>query len=215
MIENRHGCGQWCRGNCSAPRGGRRNCHSWVGRVTPRCEVLRTRRQHHAKTSHSWQASTQSQSWPSPQGSKCWHCASAELVGSHVFTDGLRPRRVLHLWRWVLRHSQTQTVEEIEIHRRGEVWHWRRVCASFEQAGETVRPSDQNESLQPLEDESNRIPPRRLDRIQEDIVATCGRGIPPMMAPNMPTPEERTRHEVDHRPYVAWCRNCVVGKGKN
>ena len=28
-----------------------------------------------------------------------------------------------------------------------------------------------------------------LYRIQEDILGTRGRGIPPMMAPNMPTPE--------------------------
>ena len=35
-----------------------------------------------------------------------------------------------------------------------------------------------------------------------------------MMAPNMPTPEERTRHDEDHMPYLAWCRSCVAGKGK-
>ena len=35
-----------------------------------------------------------------------------------------------------------------------------------------------------------------------------------MIVPNMPTPEERTRHEVDHMPHAAWCRSGVVGKGK-
>ena len=35
-----------------------------------------------------------------------------------------------------------------------------------------------------------------------------------MMVPNMPTPEERTRHEVYHMPYAAWCRSCVAGRGK-
>ncbi|CAK0797196.1 unnamed protein product [Prorocentrum cordatum] len=40
------------------------------------------------------------------------------------------------------------------------------------------------------------------------------RGVPAMMAPNLPTPEERARHEIDHMPYAAWCRSCVAGKGK-
>ena len=37
---------------------------------------------------------------------------------------------------------------------------------------------------------------------------------PPMMVPNMPSPEERARHEVDHMPYAPWYRSCVAWKGK-
>ena len=36
-----------------------------------------------------------------------------------------------------------------------------------------------------------------------------------MILPQMPTPTERTRHEVDHIPCAAWCRSCVAGKGKD
>ena len=35
-----------------------------------------------------------------------------------------------------------------------------------------------------------------------------------MVVPNLPTLEERARHEVDHMPYAAWCRSCGTGNGK-
>ena len=35
-----------------------------------------------------------------------------------------------------------------------------------------------------------------------------------MMVRNVPTLEERARHEVDHMPHAAWLRSCVAGKGK-
>ena len=34
--------------------------------------------------------------------------------------------------------------------------------------------------------------------LREHIFGARGGGIPPMRVPNMPTPEERTRHEVHH-----------------
>ena len=55
---------------------------------------------------------------------------------------------------------------------------------------------------------------RRQEHIQHEIFGTRGGGVPAMMAPNLPTPEERARHLVDHMPYAAWCRSCVAGKGK-
>ena len=36
----------------------------------------------------------------------------------------------------------------------------------------------------------------------------------PLRVPNMPTQEERDRHEIDHCPYQSWCRSCVAGRGK-
>ena len=36
----------------------------------------------------------------------------------------------------------------------------------------------------------------------------------PLIAPGMPTATERTKHEVDHCPYQAWCRSCVGGRGQ-
>ena len=32
--------------------------------------------------------------------------------------------------------------------------------------------------------------------------------------PEEPTAEERRRHEIDHLPFVGWCRSCVAGRGK-
>ena len=37
---------------------------------------------------------------------------------------------------------------------------------------------------------------------------------PPMMMPNMPTPEGRARNEVDHMPHAASCRSCCGGEGQ-
>ena len=55
---------------------------------------------------------------------------------------------------------------------------------------------------------------QQKQHIEHEIFGTRGGGVPAMMAPNLPTPEERARHEIDHMPYAAWCRSCVAGKGK-
>ena len=34
-------------------------------------------------------------------------------------------------------------------------------------------------------------------------------------APYTPTQEERERHEISHWPYRAWCKFCIMGRGKN
>ena len=115
----------------------------------------------------------------------------------------------------MLRHSHRETREEKEIPRRGGKFEIdAEVLVLASQAGETVRLSDhQNQSLQPLEDESDPIPPRDPPSEREIVVARGG-GTPTMIVPNMPTPEEHTRHEVGHMPYAAWCRSFVAGKGK-
>ena len=49
-----------------------------------------------------------------------------------------------------------------------------------------MRPSD-DQTLQPLGDETDPIPPREPDRIEEEILGARGGKIPPMMVPKMPT----------------------------
>ena len=56
--------------------------------------------------------------------------------------------------------------------------------------------------------------PRREEQLRQHQAAAGGGGVIPLMAPGMPTPAERARHEVDHCPYQAWCRCCVAGRGK-
>ena len=34
-------------------------------------------------------------------------------------------------------------------------------------------------------------------------------------SPYTPSKEERERHEISHWPYRAWCRFCIMGRGKN
>ena len=34
-------------------------------------------------------------------------------------------------------------------------------------------------------------------------------------APYTPSQEERDRHEISHWPYRAWCKFCIMGRGKN
>ena len=87
----------------------------------------------------------------------------------------------------------------------------------FSQAGETVRPSEQNKSLQSLEDASDRIQPcdapREPDQIETEILGAQNEEFPQMVVLHMSTLEERTKHEVDHIPYAAWCWSYVAGKG--
>ena len=39
---------------------------------------------------------------------------------------------------------------------------------------------------------------QQKQHIEHEIFGTRGGGVPAMMAPNLPTPEERARHEIDH-----------------
>ena len=44
---------------------------------------------------------------------------------------------------------------------------------------------------------------------EEEVPVVC------MKAPDAPTPEEIARHNVTHIPYRAWCRSCVLARGRS
>ena len=128
----------------------------------------------HTNIFQCWQTSIQSQSWPYSQASKCQLCAGEETVVSLVLSDGQRPktcisRMTLGASPFTRRHvRKSRSIAEAERLKLME-----RLCF-LSHAGENVRPSDsQNQSLQPLEDESDPIPPRdpprEHDRIEEAI----------------------------------------------
>ena len=47
----------------------------------------------------------------------------------------------------------------------------------------------------------------------ENVQETEKSAMPP--APYTPSQEERERHEISHWPYRAWCKFCIMGRGKN